>query len=76
PPILLFFFGIREFINVISLAGGVSIGLEQIMIIFMYAKAKTHGDRLPEYSLNIHPWLLYPIMTILSAGIVYFIILR
>ncbi len=76
PPLLLFLAGVRTFVDVISLAGGVSLGVEQILIVFLYSRAKTKGGRLPEYSLNIPIWLLYTIMAVLSAGVVYFLFLR
>src|SRR3989344_1472370 len=76
PPVLLFWGGIRSFIGIIGLAGGVALALEQIMIIFMYAKAKTKGDRVPEYSLNIPAWLLYVIIALLSIGIIYFLFIQ
>ncbi len=76
PPMLLFLAGIRTFVDVVSLAGGVSIGLEQVLIVFLYARAKSQGNRVPEYSLNIPTWLLYLVMFILSSGVVYFIFIR
>jgi tyrosine-specific transport protein len=76
PPVILFLAGIRTFIGIISLAGGVALGLEQIMIVFLYEKAKIKGDRLPEYSLNIPSWLLYILITIFSIGIIYFLFIQ
>ena len=76
PPLVLFLLGIRSFIGIISLAGGVALALEQILIVFLYAKAKSKGDRLPEYSLNIPTWLLYILITVFSVGIVYFLFVQ
>ena len=76
PPFLLFIGGFRAFVDVIGLAGGVALGLEHIMIIWLYVKAKRHGDRVPEYSLAIPNWILYIVMAILATGIGYYLILR
>jgi tyrosine-specific transport protein len=76
PPIILFWAGIRTFVDVISLAGGVALALEQILVVFLYAKAKSHGNRIPEYSLNIPIWLLYIIILVFAGGIGYFIFIK
>lgn len=76
PPVLLYLAGIRAFVDIVSLAGGVAIGLEQILVTFLYAKAKSDGDRVPEYSLDIRPALLYVLITVLMIGIVYFLFIQ
>lgn len=76
PPMVLFLAGIRTFVDVISLAGGVALGVDHIVIVLLYAKAKSHGDRVPEYSIGIPNWLLWIIMTVFAVGIVYYLILR
>ena len=76
PPLALYLIGIRSFIGVISLAGGVALAIEQILVVFLYARAKKKGDRIPEYSMNIPPWLLYVLITVFSVGIVYFLFIQ
>jgi len=76
PPIILFLSGTRTFVEIISLAGGVSLGLEQILIVFLFARAKSRGDRVPEYSLKIPLWLLYTLMAIFASGIVFFLLIH
>ncbi len=76
PPFILFLAGIRTFIGIISLAGGVALALEQILMIFLYEKAKSKGDRIPEYSLNIPTWLLYLLILVFTIGIVYFLFIQ
>ena len=70
-PFLLFLFGVRNFIEVISLAGSVAIGIEGMILVMMYKKAKTFGDRRPEYSLNFPPWLLNGITFLFAIAAVY-----
>ncbi len=76
PPMVLFLAGIRTFIGIISLAGGVALAIEQILVVFLYAKAKSKGDRIPEYSMNIPTWLLYVLITVFSVGVVYFLFVQ
>lgn len=71
PPLVLFLGGLRNFIDVISLAGAVAVGLEAFVLIFVYMKAKSKGDRIPEYSMSIPAWLLYLIGAVFLGGIGY-----
>ena len=70
-PFLLFLFGVRNFIEVISLAGSVAIGIEGMLLVMMYKKAKSSGDRQPEYSLSLPPWVLNGISVLFAIGAVY-----
>ncbi|MDP3792630.1 MAG: aromatic amino acid transport family protein [bacterium] len=76
PPLVLFLGGLRNFIDVIGLAGAVGIGLEAFVLIFMYIKAKSHGDRIPEYSLKIPAWALYLLALIFVGGVGYTLFTR
>ena len=74
PPLALFFIGLMTFIDVISLAGSLAIGLIMLILVFTYVAAKSKGDRVPEYSLNIPKWFLYSIVVLFLAGIVYVLV--
>lgn len=74
PPFLLFLIGLRTFINIISLTGSLAVGLIMLILIFTYAAAKSKGDRIPEYSLNIPKWLLYSMIGLFLAGIGYVLV--
>lgn len=76
PPLLLFIIGLRTFIDVISLAGSLAIGLELLLLIFVYKASKSKGDRVPEYSMSVPGWLLYFMVTLFAAGIVYVLFVR
>jgi amino acid permease len=76
PPLLLFIGGLRNFIDVIGLAGGVAVGLEAFILIWVFIKAKSHGDRLPEYSLSVPVWVLYLLAFVFAGGIVYTFVTR
>lgn len=76
PPLLLFLGGQRTFVDIISLAGSVAIGLEGIILVFLFIKAKSKGDRIPEYSLELPRFFYYLIMLIFSAGIIYALVVK
>ena len=70
PPFLLFLFNVRNFINVISLAGALALGIQSIIFIFIYGKVKKMGHRIPEYSLNLPNWFWYLAVAIFIGGVV------
>lgn len=76
PAYLLYLSGIRNFIDIIGLVGGVAISIEAILLIMTYIKAKKHGDRIPEYSILVPKWLLYLMMLIFAAGAVYTLVVK
>src|SRR5690606_32571913 len=55
-PFLLFYFGIRSFVAVIDIIGGLFISLELFLIILIYWRAHTRGD------LKYHTYPLHRIM--------------
>ena len=76
PPFALFLGGLRNFIDVIGLGGAVAVGLEAFVLIWVFVRAKSHGDRIPEYSLSLPIWLLYLLAIIFMGGIGYTLIIR
>lgn len=75
-PFFLFLFGVRNFIEVISLAGALAVGVEGVILMVMYKKAKKSGNREPEYSLSFHPWLLNMMMILFVIGAIYAILFK
>ena len=71
PPFLLYLSGLRTFIDIISLVGVFSIGLECVILLFVFRKAKSHNTREPEFSLRLPTWLLYLLGFVFLAGVVY-----
>lgn len=67
-PLILFLAGFRSFINALGFTGTIMGVIEGIIIILIFKKAKIAGDRVPEYSLKVHPFLLYFLMAILILG--------
>ncbi len=76
PPYFLYLSGIRNFIDIISLVGGVAVSIEMVILIFMYASARKHGERVPEYSIRLPLPVLYLMMLIFAAGAVYTVIVK
>ena len=73
-PFLVFLLARPEFISVIAFTGAVLGGLEGILIILIWLKARKHGKRTPEYQLNVSKWALSLMVLIFVLGIVYKII--
>ncbi|MEK7121373.1 MAG: aromatic amino acid transport family protein [Patescibacteria group bacterium] len=76
PPLVLFLGGLRTFIDIISLAGSVAIGLEGIVLTFVYIKSKSKGDRVPEYSLELPKFIYYLLIFVFGAGMVYALFIK
>ena len=66
--------GFDNFITVIVLTGGVMLGIDVIIIILIYLKAKTKGDLEPAYNLSIPSFFVYFLILFFIIGIIYEII--
>jgi amino acid permease len=71
PPYLLYLSGIRNFIDIIGLVGGVAVSLEAILLVFVYISAKRNGDRIPEYSIRLPRPVLYLVILVFVAAAGY-----
>ncbi|MEK7482483.1 MAG: aromatic amino acid transport family protein [Patescibacteria group bacterium] len=67
-PIALFLAGLRSFIGVIGVAGAFIGVIDGGLILLAFRKAKTMGDRQPEYSLKIPGFVLFLLLAVLLAG--------
>lgn len=67
-PLFLFFIGFRSFIGVLGFVGTIVGVIEGVAIILIFKKAKTAGNREPEYSLKIPSLLLYFLIAMLIFG--------
>jgi len=70
-PFLIFLAGRPEFMSVIAFTGAVLGGLEGILIILIWFKAKEEGKRKPEYSLTVSRIVLDIVAFIFVLGILY-----
>ncbi len=70
-PLVIVLQNVTSFIAILGLTGGIAGGLEGILIILMYVKAKRKGDRVPEYKLNIPFTILAFLISLFALAIVY-----
>lgn len=69
-PLILFFLGLRDFIMVIGLVGGVMLGIDGIIIILMHFRAEVKGEKAPAWKLSLPRPLAYFLILILVLGII------
>ncbi len=72
--LILYLSGFADFLKIIGLAGGVMIGIEGILIILMYLKAKTKSSQSPAWSLNLPKSFVTCLIIFFIIGIIYEII--
>lgn len=70
-PLLIACFGLTTFLAVLGFTGAVSGGLEGILVILMYWKARLLGDRKPEYALGKQRVLGTLFFLMFLFGIIY-----
>ncbi|MCX7778745.1 MAG: amino acid permease [Patescibacteria group bacterium] len=67
-PLTLYFIGVKNFIEVIGLTGAIALGLEAILVIFIYKNFIQQRFQRPT------PWWLYPLVIALLIGLGFEII--
>ncbi len=67
-PFLFFVFGLRQFIEVVSILGGFIGLIEGVAIILIWLKARKKSSRKPEYTVNLPKWVAYLMVAILILG--------
>ena len=70
-PFLIGISGMTSFIQAIAITGGIAGGIEGIIIILMFWKAKKQGDRKPEYAIHLPKVLGVLLMVMFALGILY-----
>lgn len=70
-PLGLFFLGVQNFVKIISVSGGVLGGLEGLLLLAMWSRARKKGDRQAEYSLSLPATVRWLLVAIFLAGILY-----
>lgn len=73
-PLLLFILGLRNFIPIIVLLGGLLGATEGTAIVLIYKRAKKLGNQIPSYSLKIPGFWHYIIILIFILGFAYTLI--
>jgi tyrosine-specific transport protein len=70
-PFVVFIFGLASFIKIIGLVGAVVGGIDGIIILMMYKKAKRLGNQKPAYSFNLPNFVYYLLLLVFGLGILY-----
>ena len=73
-PLIVFVLGLRDFVTVVNIAGGIAGGFVGILIIIVFYKAKKMGDTKPSYSIKVPITISLAMIAIYSAGIILQII--
>lgn len=73
-PLFLYLIGFKNFIEVVGLTGAVALGLEAILVIFIYK------NFIQKRFQQLTPWWLYPLIIFLIIGIsfelIYFLLIK
>ncbi|MEK7481899.1 MAG: aromatic amino acid transport family protein, partial [Patescibacteria group bacterium] len=72
-PLLLYFAGFDNFIKLISLVGGIFIGLEAIFIVLMWQRASKTAAKEMIFK-KINPLIIYSLIFVFVGGIIYALI--
>lgn len=68
--LLIYFFKLASFIQLLSISGVISGGLAGILILLMNIQAKKYGDRKPEYSIHIDGMIIIILSLIFILAVV------
>ncbi len=70
-PLIVFLLGVKSFIKVVAITGSLVGGIEGILLILIYWKAKKHGNRHPEFKLGKLHLIGGILILVFIAGIIY-----
>jgi hypothetical protein len=70
-PFIIFLFGLADFIKIIGMVGAITGGLEGILILIMYLKAKSKGNMEPIFSMKVPKFIIYLLCIMYGLGIIY-----
>ncbi len=70
-PFIIFLLGLTSFIKIIGIVGAITGGLNGIIILIMYQKAKEKGEQKPAFSVNLPKSIIYVLYLLFGLGILY-----
>lgn len=70
-PFFVFILGLTGFIKVIGLVGAIVGGVDGIIILAMWQKAKKLGDQKPAFSFNLPKIIYYFLFLVFGLGVLY-----
>ncbi|MFS8158669.1 MAG: aromatic amino acid transport family protein [Candidatus Roizmanbacteria bacterium] len=68
-PLAIFLLGLRDFIVIISVVGGIFLSLQSILVVFTFWASMRKGERAPEFHLGTLPILGTSLIVISVIGI-------
>jgi tyrosine-specific transport protein len=71
PPIIFFWSGLRNFIDVIGLVGAVAGGLQGVLLLAAFLRARRVRLRHPEFRVRIPVVVVWGLMLLFAGGVVY-----
>ena len=76
PPVVFFWSGLRNFIDVIGLVGAVAGGLQGVLLLAAYLRARHVRLREPEFRMRIPAAAVWALMLLFALGVGYELWLR
>ncbi|MCK4919282.1 MAG: amino acid permease [Candidatus Pacebacteria bacterium] len=70
-PLVVFILGLRDFITVVNIAGGIAGGFVGLLIISIFYKAKKVGDLKPAYEIKVPLIISFIMILVYIAGIIF-----
>ncbi|MEK6973954.1 MAG: aromatic amino acid transport family protein [Nanoarchaeota archaeon] len=68
-PLIVVLLGVTDFIKILSVVGALVAGVDGFLVIAIWRKAKKHGNRKPEYSVNLNKVLMLLIILVFILAI-------
>ncbi len=76
PPLLFFIAGLRNFIDIIGLVGAVALGVQCVLLLIAYVRARRHRTREPEVSTPVSTLFVIALALFFTCGVVAELLLR
>ncbi len=70
-PLLIALFNVTSFISILALTGSIGGGIDGILLVLMYWKARLLGNRTPEYSLGPQKIIGTILVVMFALGLLY-----
>ena len=69
-PLALYFFGFKNFLEMVAFVGGLFISIEGILMILMWQRASKISNET-QFFQKINPLIIYGLLLVFSGGIIY-----
>ena len=69
-PLIIFLIGAKSFIKVIGITGAFAGGIDGILIVLMFWRARKYGERQPEFKLGKKHLIGFLLILVFIIGII------